>query len=104
MSAGMVKRRLRNAGLPTLLSHHSYRVTTITDLLEQGVPLEAVQRLAGHATRAPPAFTIAGRKRSPEISLSGFRFDIIRRNGVIGRSDILTLKAPESPLRLTPPA
>jgi integrase/recombinase XerD len=24
-------------------------VTTITDLLEQGVPLEDVQRLAGHA-------------------------------------------------------
>ena len=28
---------------------HSFRVTTITDLLEQGVPLEDVQRLAGHA-------------------------------------------------------
>ncbi len=27
----------------------SFRVTTITDLLEQGVPLEDVQRLAGHA-------------------------------------------------------
>jgi integrase len=31
------------------LSPHSFRVTTITDLLEQGVPLEDVQRLAGHA-------------------------------------------------------
>jgi integrase/recombinase XerD len=28
---------------------HSFRVMTITDLLEQGVPLEDVQRLAGHA-------------------------------------------------------
>ena len=45
----MVKRRLRDAGLPTLLSPHSFRVTTITDLLEQRVPLEDVQRLAGHA-------------------------------------------------------
>ena len=45
----MVKRRLRDAGLPTRLSPHSFRVTTITDLLEQGVPLEDVQRLAGHA-------------------------------------------------------
>lgn len=45
----MVKRRLRDAGLPGRLSPHSFRVTTITDLLEQGVPLEDVQRLAGHA-------------------------------------------------------
>ena len=45
----MVKRRLKDCGLPTHLSPHSFRVTTITDLLEQGVPLEDVQRLAGHA-------------------------------------------------------
>jgi site-specific recombinase XerD len=45
----MVKRRLKDAGLPVLLSPHSFRVTTITDLLEQGVALEDVQRLAGHA-------------------------------------------------------
>lgn len=45
----MVKRRLAQAGLPERLSPHSFRVTTITDLLEQGVPLEDVQRLAGHA-------------------------------------------------------
>lgn len=45
----MVKRRLKDAGLSGRLSAHSFRVTTITDLLEQGVPLEDVQRLAGHA-------------------------------------------------------
>ena len=45
----MVKRRLRDAGLPDQLSPHSFRVTTITDLLDQGVPLEDVQQLAGHA-------------------------------------------------------
>jgi len=45
----MMKRRLKDAGLPVRLSPHSFRVTTITDLLEQGVPLEDVQRLAGHA-------------------------------------------------------
>jgi site-specific recombinase XerD len=45
----MVKRRLRDAGLPTRLSPHSFRVATITDLLEQGLPLEDAQRLAGHA-------------------------------------------------------
>lgn len=45
----MVKRRLRDAGLSLRLSPHSCRVTTITDLLTQGVPLEDVQFLAGHA-------------------------------------------------------
>ncbi len=45
----MVKRRLRGAGLPQNFSCHSFRATTITNLLEQGVPLEDVQYLAGHA-------------------------------------------------------
>lgn len=45
----MVKRRLRAADLPGHLSPHSFRVTTITNLLEQGVPLDEVQHLAGHA-------------------------------------------------------
>jgi integrase len=44
----MLKRRFRSAGLPGHLSCHSFRVTTITDLLSQGVPLEDVQYLAGH--------------------------------------------------------
>jgi len=45
----MVKRRMRDANLPSRLSPHSFRVATITDLLSQGVPLEDVQHLAGHA-------------------------------------------------------
>jgi len=45
----LVKRRLKDAGLPTRLSPHSFRVAAITDLLTQGVPLEDVQYLAGHA-------------------------------------------------------
>jgi site-specific recombinase XerD len=45
----MVKRRLGDAGLPSRLSPHSFRVATVTDLLEQGAPLEEVQHLAGHA-------------------------------------------------------
>lgn len=53
MAAGdmsrMVKRAMKKAGLPSRLSPHSFRVTTITDLLSQGVPLEDVQNLAGHA-------------------------------------------------------
>ena len=45
----MVKRRLKDAELPAHYSPHSFRVTTVTDLLSQGVPLEDVQYLAGHA-------------------------------------------------------
>ncbi len=45
----MLKRRMRDAGLPPNLSGHSFRVAGITDLLNQGVPIEDVQHLAGHA-------------------------------------------------------
>jgi site-specific recombinase XerD len=46
----MVKRRFKEAGLPARqLVCHSFRATTITDLLEQGVSLEDAQYLAGHA-------------------------------------------------------
>ena len=45
----MVKRRMKDAGLPGSLSAHSFKVTVITDLLTQGVDLSDVQRLAGHA-------------------------------------------------------
>ncbi len=46
----MVKRRLKDAGLPP----HSFRVTGITDLLGQGVPLDDVQSLAGHSRPRTP--------------------------------------------------
>jgi integrase/recombinase XerD len=45
----MIKRRIRSAALPDRLSPHSFRGAVITDLLSQGVPLEDVQNLAGHA-------------------------------------------------------
>ena len=45
----LVNRRLKDAGLPSRLSSHSFRVTAITDLLTHGIPLEDVQYLAGHA-------------------------------------------------------
>ncbi len=47
--ARMVKRQCQKAKLSDRFSPHSFRVTTITDLLNQGVPLEDVQHLAGHA-------------------------------------------------------
>jgi len=45
----MVKRRLKAAGLPAVISPHSFRGCVATDLLLQGVPLEDVQYLLGHA-------------------------------------------------------
>jgi integrase len=53
----MMKRRLDDAGLPHLFSPHSFRVTVVTDLLNQNVPLEDVQYrwftniFAGNTTR-----------------------------------------------------
>ena len=44
-----LKRRLRSAGLPGNLRPHSFRVLVVTDLLDQGVPLEDVQTLVGHS-------------------------------------------------------
>ena len=39
----MMKRRLKAAGLPTDFSPHSFRVTTITDLLEHNKALDEGQ-------------------------------------------------------------
>ncbi|MGD0297930.1 MAG: tyrosine-type recombinase/integrase [Bryobacteraceae bacterium] len=46
----MLKRRLEDAGLPDLFSPQSFRVTVVTDLLNQNIPLEDVQYLAGHSS------------------------------------------------------
>lgn len=45
----MVKKRLLVAGLPTIISPHSFRSCVATDLLLQGVALEDVQHLLGHS-------------------------------------------------------
>ena len=57
----MLKRRLKDAGLPVLFSPHSFRVTVLTDLLSQDVPLEDVQYLAGHSN--PQTTQIYDRRR-----------------------------------------
>jgi integrase/recombinase XerD len=57
----LVKRRLKAAKLPERLSPHSFRVTAITDLLTQGVPLEDVQYLAGH--RSPRTTRLYDRRQ-----------------------------------------
>jgi len=45
----MVKGRLERAGLPDVLSPHSFRVATAADLLDRGVPVEDVRYLLGHS-------------------------------------------------------
>lgn len=45
----MFKRRCRQAGLPPDRTPHSSRTLAATDLLDQDVPLEHVQRLLGHS-------------------------------------------------------
>ncbi len=57
----MMKRRLLDAGLPQLFSPHSFRFTVVTDLLNQNVPLEDVQYLAGHSN--PRTTQIYDRRR-----------------------------------------
>jgi integrase/recombinase XerD len=48
-AARMLKRRLKDAGLSDAFSPHSFRVTGITNFLENGGTLEMAQRIAGHA-------------------------------------------------------
>lgn len=57
----MLKRQLHDAGMPELYSPHSFRVTVVTDLLNQNVPLEDVQYLAGHSS--PTTTRIYDRRR-----------------------------------------
>ena len=45
----MLKRRLKDAGLPTNLSPHSFRVAVANNLRQQGVPIEDIQNLLNHA-------------------------------------------------------
>ena len=57
----MLKRCLKDAGLPPIFSPHSFRVLVVTDLLSRDVPLEDVQYLAGHAN--PRTTQIYDRRR-----------------------------------------
>ena len=57
----LLKRRLKDAGLPPIFSPHSFRVLVVTDLLSQDVPLKDVQYLAGHTN--PKTTQIYDRRR-----------------------------------------
>ena len=70
----MLKRRLRAAGLPKILSPHSFRVLVVTDLLSQNVPLEDVQYLAGHAhPRTTQIYDAPAPARLPQPGRADFR-------------------------------
>ena len=45
----MFKRRLKNEGISTHYSCHSFRVTVITDLLKQGIEMSDVRNMVGHS-------------------------------------------------------
>jgi integrase/recombinase XerD len=47
-AADMLKRRLKQAGLPAHYSPHSFRATGITNFLENDGRLEHAQQMAGH--------------------------------------------------------
>ena len=57
----MLKRRLHEAGLPEIITPHSFRVMVVTDLLGQNVPMEDVQYLVGHSN--PQTTQIYDRRR-----------------------------------------
>ena len=48
----MLKRRLVDAGLPEIITPHSFRVMVVTDLLGQNVPMEDVA-VPGRALQSP---------------------------------------------------
>jgi site-specific recombinase XerD len=62
-AADMLKRRLKQAGLPAHYSPHSFRATGITNFLENDGTLEAAQRIAGHAdSRTTKLYDRCGQK------------------------------------------
>lgn len=64
----IVKRCAKGAGLSARLSPHSFRVCAVTDLLGQGLPLEDVQYLVGHADpRTTRLYDRRGRKVTRNI-------------------------------------
>ena len=61
MPRRMLKRRLKAAGLPEIITPHSFRVMVVMDLLGQNVPMEDVQYLARHSN--PQSAEIYDRRR-----------------------------------------
>lgn len=71
----MVKRRLRDAGLPGLLSPHSFPGRPSPICWSKACPSKTCSAWPATPTRVRPASTIADRKKSLATSSSGFRFE-----------------------------
>ena len=71
----MLKRRLKAAGLPKILSPHSFRVLVVTDLLSQNVPLEDSSTWPVTPIPAAPRFMTGAAGASPATWSSGFPSD-----------------------------
>jgi hypothetical protein len=63
-TADMLKRRLKQAGLPAHYSPHPFRATGITNFLENDGTLEAALQIAGHADSRTTNSTDTGRNFS----------------------------------------
>ena len=71
-AADMLKRRLKQAGLPAHYSPHSFRATGITNFLENDGTLEAAQRIAGHAdSRTTKLYDRCGQKQAWVLTFLG---------------------------------
>ena len=79
-AADMLKRRLKQAGLPAHYSPHSFRATGITNFLENDGTLEAAQRIAGHADSRTTSCMIAAVRRFCSKTWRGFGIE----NAVLG--------------------
>ena len=75
----LLKRRLKDAGLPPIFTPHSFRVMVVTALLGQDVPIEDVQYLASHQH---PATTQVYDRRARRVTRN-----IVERISVAVRSD-----------------
>jgi integrase/recombinase XerD len=62
-AADMLKRRLKQAGLPAHYSLHSSSATGITNFLENDGTREAAQRVAGRADSRTTNFTTVAARR-----------------------------------------
>jgi integrase len=63
-AADMLKRRLKQAGLPAHYSPHSFRATGITNFLENDGTLEAAQRITCLFGDSPYLDRVGGCRRT----------------------------------------
>ena len=67
-------RRLKDGGLPEIISPHSFRVLVVTNLLSQNVPMEDVQYLAGHSNPQTTRLGVqAGQAGMPALPVQALR-------------------------------